>query len=306
MKVQIITFFLSVAFTHSFAQLPANFAPIGTRWEYNYFSYAQQEGKYVYESVKDTFYNGAIYRIINVTSKLKCDNSFCGFVTSKSTFFLTIRNDSLLSANQAGYKFLFNFKYKVGDSISIRSFRLMDIKSVVKRVADTLINNKLLKFWEISYTCPPSTYHPGKVRLTKVYELIGADNDGFYEFEEKCGSDPNSKVLCSVQSDNWRYNPLICQYSVGTNELKNAPLSIKTYPNPTSSSLTIDFDIQTAFIEASFILIDQTGREVLNQKINNGQKQITWQTEQLIQGLYFIILKIDKQTVYQSKVSIQN
>ena len=303
MKVQNIIFFLSVAFIQSFAQLPANFAPVGTRWEYNYFSYGQTQGKYAYESVKDTIYNGAPHRIINLTSKLKCDYINCEFVTSKSTFFLTVRNDSLLSANQVGYKFLFNFKYKVGDSIPIRSSD--GSKSVVKRIADTLIDNKLLKFWEISYTCPQRTYRAGRERITKVYELIGADNDGFYEFEEKCTSDPNSKVLCSTQSGNWSYNPLICQYSVGTNELKNPPLSIKAYPNPTSGSLTVDFDVQTTYKEASFSLIDITGREVLNQKINKGQKQMIWQTEQLDQGLYLIILKIDKQIVYQSKVSIQ-
>lgn len=91
---------------------------------------------------------------------------------------------------------------------------------------------------------------------------------------------------------------------VNTFDSENPPLSIKAYPNPTSGSLTVDFDIQTTFKEASFSLTDATGREVLNQKINNGQNQVVLQTEQLNQGLYFIILKKDNRAVYQTKVSI--
>ena len=90
-----------------------------------------------------------------------------------------------------------------------------------------------------------------------------------------------------------------------TKDIKEYPLSILAYPNPTSGSLTIDFDIQASFKAAHFSLIDITGREVLHQKIDNGQKQLVWQTEQLNQGLYFVILKVDGQIVYQNKVSVQ-
>ena len=90
-----------------------------------------------------------------------------------------------------------------------------------------------------------------------------------------------------------------------TKEIQEYPLSIKAYPNPTSSSLTIDFDIPIAFKTAQFSLIDIAGREVLHQKIENGQKQVLWQTESLPQGLYFVILKVDNEIVYQTKVSVQ-
>lgn len=48
-----------------------------------------------------------------------------------------------------------------------------------------------------------------------------------------------------------------------------------------------------------------TGKIILNQKINDAQKQVVWQTEQLRSGLYFILFKVGNQTVYQTKLSIQ-
>jgi hypothetical protein len=90
-----------------------------------------------------------------------------------------------------------------------------------------------------------------------------------------------------------------------TKELEKHPLSINAYPNPTSGSLTIDFEIPTAFKTAEFSLIDIAGREVLHQKIDAEQKQVVWQTESLHQGLYFIILRIDNRIVSQTKVSVQ-
>ena len=92
---------------------------------------------------------------------------------------------------------------------------------------------------------------------------------------------------------------------VPTHEIERIPVSMIAYPNPTSGSLTIDFDIQTPFTEGSLSLLDLTGKTILSQKINVGQKQIVWQTEQLKLGLYFIILKVDNQTVHQTKVSVQ-
>ena len=92
--------------------------------------------------------------------------------------------------------------------------------------------------------------------------------------------------------------------SVPTNTNKSVN-SFVAYPNPTHGSLTIDFDIQNEFTEGSISLLDLTGRTVLNHKINKGQKQVVWQTEQLKIGLYFIILTVDNQIVKQAKVSIQ-
>ncbi len=79
----------------------------------------------------------------------------------------------------------------------------------------------------------------------------------------------------------------------------------RVYPNPTSGSLTIDFNSQNPFTEGVVSLIDLTGKTILSQKIANNQERIIWQTEQLKLGLYFVIAKVDNQVVYQTKVSIQ-
>ena len=63
-KVQLTILLLACLFSQSMAQLPANFAPVGARWEYNYYNYALEEGRYIHESVGDTTINGLPHRII--------------------------------------------------------------------------------------------------------------------------------------------------------------------------------------------------------------------------------------------------
>ncbi len=91
----------------------------------------------------------------------------------------------------------------------------------------------------------------------------------------------------------------------GTEFSKIKENSFNVYPNPTSSSLTVDFDIQKEFTEGYINLIDLTGKTILTQKINNKQQRVIWQTGQLKAGLYFVILKVDNEIVYQNKVSVQ-
>jgi Secretion system C-terminal sorting domain len=81
--------------------------------------------------------------------------------------------------------------------------------------------------------------------------------------------------------------------------------NFRVYPNPTSGNVTIDLNSKAEFTEGSISLLDMTGKIILNQKINDAQKQVVWQTEQLRQGLYFILFKVGNQTVYQTKLSIQ-
>jgi Secretion system C-terminal sorting domain len=92
---------------------------------------------------------------------------------------------------------------------------------------------------------------------------------------------------------------------VPTQEVNDLPLSMAAYPNPTSGSLTIDFDSQKPFNTAFLSMMDIAGREVLKQKIDAGQKQIVWQTEGIQNGLYFIVLTLDNQITHQTKVSVQ-
>jgi hypothetical protein len=81
--------------------------------------------------------------------------------------------------------------------------------------------------------------------------------------------------------------------------------SIFVHPNPTSGSLSINFEIQKAFTEGSMSLMDLTGKVVLQQKIDKNQKQIVWQTDNIERGLYFVLLRIDNRIVSQTKVLVQ-
>jgi hypothetical protein len=77
MKKQFTILLFTCALTQASAQIPAHFAPIGTRWTYNYYLFGQEYGEYIYESKGDTLVNGAAHRIIQGTRTVKCDYSNC-------------------------------------------------------------------------------------------------------------------------------------------------------------------------------------------------------------------------------------
>ena len=101
---------------------------------------------------------------------------------------------------------------------------------------------------------------------------------------------------CSLEPSSCRVN---------TKEIEQIPSSITAYPNPTHGILTMDLKLPSSFGKASVSMLDLTGQSIINQKIERGQQQIIWQTEQMKEGLYFLILKVDNQIIGKSKIIIQ-
>ncbi len=294
MKVQFTILMLFAVFSQITAQLPANFAPIGTRWEYNYFAYGQSEGKYIYESVGDTLINAVPHRVVNLATKLKCDYPGCVFLTKSYPLFYTVRNDSLLALSQNGYIFLFNFNYKQGDSVTINYRNPSSPNAVVLRVADTTINGKNLKFWEIRQTCGPT-----KNRIDKVYESIGSIENGFYEFWDKCSSDPTSKQLCNVKMGNWTYDPYVCRYSVATQEIPffNATIS----PNPVTEKLKIEFSIEKSIAQMDIVVYDLLGKVIHKQAFDNTNTFENIDVSRLPTGLYLLTVQSGRKKLWTQK-----
>ena len=285
---------LFFVFTQTFAQLPANFSPIGTRWEYNFFSYGQSEGKFTYESEGDTLINGVAHRVIKTTRKTKCDfPPTCEFVTTISKNFFTARNDSLLSLTANGYRFAFNFGYRVGDSVNLLYANVK--KAVVTRIGDTLMNGKRLKFWEIRQTCTAT-----RQRYGKIYELIGSADDGFYEFEDKCISDPNSKTLCSMKSGDFAYEPQVCRYSVATNEI--AAIDAHVYPNPVSNQLTIDYTAENLSENWALVIQDVLGKTVHQQILDAATPSVNVDVSGLNAGIYLLSIQTQGKKVFVKKI----
>ena len=294
MKKQYTLLMLAFVFTQTLAQLPDNFAPIGTRWEYNFFSYGQSYGKFTHESEGDTLINGVTHRVVKTTRKTKCDfPPDCPFTTTISKNFYTVRNDSLLSVNGNGYRLMFNFGYRVGDSINLLYGSVR--KAVVSRIGDTTINSKRLKFWEIKQTCTPT-----RQRYGNIYELIGSADDGFYEFEDQCTSDPNSKRLCSVKSGDWTYNPQICTYSVAVHEIE--PLNAAVYPNPVSNQLTVEYYAENLLENLTLVISDILGKTVHKQVLDTATPSVNIDLSRLNTGIYLLSIQAQGKKRYIKKI----
>ena len=294
MKKQCTILMLAFVFTQTLAQLPTHFAPIGTRWEYNFFSYGQSAGKFTYESEGDTLINGVTHRVIKTTSKTQCDfPPFCPFITTVSKNFFTIRNDSLLSLTANGYRFAFNFGYRVGDSINLLYSSVR--KAAVTRIGDTTINGKRLKFWEIRQTCTAT-----RQRYGKIYELIGSADNGFYEFEDRCVSDPNSKTLCSIKTTDWTYEPQVCRYSVATNEV--AAINAYVYPNPVSNQLTVDYTTENLSEKPMLVIQDVLGKTAHQQILDAATPSVNVDVSGLNAGIYLLSIQAKGREKYVKKI----
>jgi hypothetical protein len=294
MKKQCTILMLAFVFTQTLAQLPTHFAPIGTRWEYNFFSYGQSAGKFTYESEGDTLINGVTHRVVKTTRKTKCDfPPDCPFTTTVSKSFFTIKNDSLLLFTTNGHRFIFNFGYRVGDSINplYGSVR----KAAVTRIGDTLINGKRLKFWEIRQTCTAT-----RQRYGKIYELIGSADDGFYEFEDQCLSDPNSKRLCSIKSGDFAYEPQVCRYSVATNEV--AVTDAHVYPNPVSNQLAIDYTAENLSEKLTLTVQDVLGKTVHQQTLDAATPSVNVDVSGFNAGIYLLSIQAEGKKRFVKKI----
>ena len=301
MKVQLTILLLACLFSQSMAQLPANFAPVGVRWEYNYYNYALEEGRYIHESVGDTIINGLPHRIIKTRAKFRCTEPSCVFGNeSRYNLFYTVRNDSLLVLNQnGGYDFAFNFGYRIGDSIDIRTFSSSPLKKgIITRISDTLINNKRLKFWEITQTCI-QTGRPTTTPKSKVYELIGTTAWGFYGLRDECAINETGKGLCSFKTTDWAYEPSVCRFSVGTKDL--TPLNIAIYPNPVNAELNINYTPDNAKGSLEMRVFDILGKIVFQQKFDVFNDPLSINVSNLAEGMYIISVSVQGKKTYISK-----
>ena len=301
MKVQLTILLLLCLLSQSMAQLPANFAPVGARWEYTYYNYALEEGRYIHESVGDTTINGLPHRIIKTRAKFRCTEPNCAFGNeSRYNLFYTVRNDSLLLLNQnGGYDFAFNFGYRIGDSIDIRTFSSSPLrKGVISRISDTLLNNKRLKFWEITQTCI-SMGRPITRPKSKVYELIGTTVWGFYGLSDECPFNEAGKGLCSFKTPDWAYEPYVCLFSVGTEDLE--PLNIAIYPNPASAELNINYTPDNADGVAVVRVLDILGKTVFSKKIDAFRDPLSVNVSNLAEGMYIIAVSVQGKKTYISK-----
>jgi Secretion system C-terminal sorting domain len=77
------------------------------------------------------------------------------------------------------------------------------------------------------------------------------------------------------------------------------------YPNPTHTTISVDYNLTDKFENAYISLFDFTGREIKRQKLVASQSQVQWQTSDMQAGIYLISIHADNRLVWQTKVSVQ-
>jgi Secretion system C-terminal sorting domain len=283
MKNQLCILLLALSISQLTAQLPANFAPIGTQWNCNYFAYGSEKGTINHVAMGDTLMNGAVHRIIKRT-KISCDYGNCTiFKTTISQHYYTIRNDSLFKTEPNYTRFLFNFNCKLGDSLHMDLWSNLADDGVITRIADTTINNKRLKFWEFTQNCVWQRYSVKHY----VYELIGSVYDGFYEFGDRCNSDPIGNSLCSMKSGDWTYRTSdYCSNYVATKEI--IPFYATLYPNLASHQLTIDYSTDNHIESMKLMIHDVLGKVVHQQILDTSTSTLNINIEHLNAGMYIL------------------
>ncbi|MBK8566018.1 MAG: T9SS type A sorting domain-containing protein [Saprospiraceae bacterium] len=88
----------------------------------------------------------------------------------------------------------------------------------------------------------------------------------------------------------------------------NAPLiGFGVYPNPANAAANLVFTAQKAASQAKLTLTDVHGRTVFqaNLKVNQGLNGYVLPTQQLNEGVYFTVLKIDNQ-LFAEKLIIRH
>lgn len=118
----------------------------------------------------------------------------------------------------------------------------------------------------------------------------------------------NLKVVAWIQgSDKKVYQAanLVKNGNLGVEQVASKIGDVKVYPNPASNLVKIDFDmVEADFVSAS--LVSLTGAVVKSQnvRLDKGQNQIAFNTEDLASGMYNLIIFDSKNNSFAQRVVI--
>jgi len=105
-----------------------------------------------------------------------------------------------------------------------------------------------------------------------------------------------NNTMGSVTDTVWRLNLGILS-SINDNESQNSEFALVCYPNPFTTSTTIEYQL-TQPSAVQLTIYDYLGKqvEVIGKKQAQGKQQITWNAEGLPAGVYFCVIKTNQGT----------
>ena len=121
--------------------------------------------------------------------------------------------------------------------------------------------------------------------------------DGSYTLY--CDILPDSLYASDAASTSYPSVPIVLDTVKPTNIINpsSSGLKVKLYPNPASRALNVSYESNT---KAIFVLIDITGRILLQQQITKGTQQIN--TASLAAGSYIVMIQAEGMAVYWQKM----
>lgn len=238
-KTRLILFFYLFV-NQLFAQ--TEFAEVGTVWQYGYTTGIGQEFTIRAESVKDTLIKGLSFKKLNTAQLGKpfCSTyPNCALTISYGygTHFFRQSNDSLFEYRQGNINYFFNYKLKIGDTLTSSNRRSrfgLPNKYIVRRLVDTLVGSKKLRKWSVSQLCESDALY--KNPIYEFVEGIGSP-DGFISIEaDRCNIDPSGYGLFCFKNS-FVNSQAECQL-VSTKYL-NSDDNLTISPNPAQHSFSI-------------------------------------------------------------------
>ncbi len=220
------------------------FAPIGTKWGYNYSSLGGPGSIYL-ESLGDTILQGRTCRKLSYKD-VRYRSSDFPVQMSTTTVYYHERNDSLFSVSQGGAKFNLLFRYNLNVNDTFTNY--LKAQYLVTRISDTVISGQTLKKWEVALICKGKV-QTGFHKLNFV-EKLGA-LEGFIGWDDFCPPvETTYYEICSFISGNISVGGK-CIYSSTQDITEKIKLNI--FPNPVHSGLTIESDhVFTAYQISDF------------------------------------------------------
>jgi hypothetical protein len=265
------------------------FAPIGSKWVYNFFSYGHGSGYIKMSFTKDTSIEGISCRELKFDVFFTyCDPATgCGNSTQYEYFFQ--RNDSLFKITPTQIpkiKLVFDYRCRVGDTLSLThhltynpNIDPISYPAKILRKGDTTLNGRRLKFWELGEYCR------GRLIPNKFFHFEQALNPTLFLYSAATSSSCSGNAhfvqeLCSFESSGWTYFAKNCR-----NATQEIAASLQISPNPTIENLQIT---SPQYFSANYHIYDAQGRVVQNGLYTEGSKL---NVSELASGLYFLALQ---------------
>ena len=285
---KIITILIAVLSLQGFSQ---EWSPIGAKWHYTQRTINPDLISYnTFESVADDTINGIpCKRMIEV-------DRYWGDSTLK-THYMYSSNDSVFFFRDGDFHLLLDFSAVEGDTIVLGWYgtasgdpllMIVDSTSTIDINGETRIiqyvtcgDGLVVEFAEEVIEGIGSTYYMFPVLDGQPYGAL------------RCYEDSTVGLFLSPFHPNFWWNFEDCDQIITGIDEKEAYAYMSTYPNPFTTSTTIEYELYT-FSNIQFTVYNMIGEVVhIAEELNipPGRHKVTWSPGHLPAGLYYGVLR---------------